>query len=104
MLLIFTRKRFFEWSEADLLSISTLSDLMMLAVGVRKRISTQKNLYLKLVFVIFYQILIFSPDDFPFENYEKCSSKMQLVPTFRPLLFLITLPIKRDWIWKKVTF
>ena len=37
MLLIFTKKRFFECWEADLLSVSILSDLMLLGVGVRKR-------------------------------------------------------------------
>ena len=36
-LLIFTKKRFFEWWEADLLSVSILSDLMLLEIGVRKR-------------------------------------------------------------------
>ena len=37
MLLKFTKKRFFECSEADLLSVSILSELMLLVVGVKKR-------------------------------------------------------------------
>ena len=37
MLLIFTKKKVFECSEADLLSVSIFSDLMLLVVRVRKR-------------------------------------------------------------------
>ena len=37
MLLIFTKKRVFECSEAHLLSVSILPDLMLLVVRVRKR-------------------------------------------------------------------
>ena len=37
MLLIFTKKRVFECLEADLLSVSIFSDLMLLVLGVRKR-------------------------------------------------------------------
>ena len=37
MLLIFTKKSVFECSEADFLSLSILSDLMLLVTGVRKR-------------------------------------------------------------------
>ena len=37
ILLIFMKKRVFECSEADLLSVSNLSDLMLLVVRVRKR-------------------------------------------------------------------
>ena len=37
MLLIFMKKRVFECSETDLLSVSILPDLMLLVVRVRKR-------------------------------------------------------------------
>ena len=37
MLFIFTKKRVFECSEADLLSVFIFPDLMLLVVGIRKR-------------------------------------------------------------------
>ena len=46
MLLILAKKRVFECSEANLLFVSILPDLMLLVVGVRKRAVHKEGLVL----------------------------------------------------------
>ena len=53
MLLIFTKKKVFECSEADLLSVSIFSDLMLLVVRVRKRAVRKEFLVLGMKCIVY---------------------------------------------------
>ena len=52
MLLIFMKKRVFECSETDLLSVSILPDLMLLVVRVRKRAVHKECLVLEMKCIV----------------------------------------------------
>ena len=52
MILVFMKKGVFECSETDLLSVSILSDLMLLVIRVRKRAVHKECLVLGIKFIV----------------------------------------------------